>query len=1616
MRKEDLALVSCKLRLLQFGLLNEAHYLDKITSDTKDIPGVPSMADEAADESVDSASADKVIQMQMAYTEHALRRHRYATSEIRKGKHEGSAEMRREIVKEFFRDMVKGRNCATCKGISPSYRKDQFVKIFEKALSQKDAAKMAQGNFRRKDALTLTLRQKAKVSEKKKQSHSTDEAIADVEVQSSEEEQAPEEEEEPSDEGEGEELDENGDVVMNDGAQTPSKSKKEEPAQRYVGSMEVLSRLNLLFEKEQEMISLLYNSKPQSMQSKPITAESFFIQTVLVPPNKFRPEAMAAGGALAESDQNGLYKVILNTSSRIAQIFGELHKAANSPAEQVGRKRDISELHEASAALQDAVNSMIDKDRNPVRGQAAKRQADGIKQKLEKKEGLFRKNMMGKRVNYAARSVISPDPNIETSEIGVPPVFARKLTYPEPVTSHNFREMQQAVINGPDKWPGAAAIENENGQIINLKKKSAEDRVALANQLLAPSNHNENTQKGKKVHRHLGNGDVVLMNRQPTLHKPSIMGHRVRVLPNEKTLRMHYANCNTYNADFDGDEMNMHFPQNELARAEAMQIADTDHQYLSYTAGKPLRGLIQDHLSVSVALCNKDTFLDQGAYHQLVYGALRPEHGHITSDRIELVPPTVFKPVRRWTGKQVITTILKNIKPIGFGDLWMTGKTSLPASRWGSKTEEGKVLFQDGEFIHGILDKAHLGPSGGGFIHAIHETWGPETAAKLLSCMGRLLTRYLAMRAFSCGMDDLRLTPEGEENRRKELAAASSVGLKAAAKYVSLDENEDISPTDPLLLERLEAVMRNDSQQEGLDTMMNAANSMVSGAVTKACLPDGLEKPFPKNQMQSMTSSGAKGSGVNANLISCNLGQQVLEGRRVPLMVSGKSLPCFRPYETNVRAGGYIVNRFLTGIRPQEYYFHHMAGREGLIDTAVKTSRSGYLQRCLIKGMEGLKVAYDTSVRDADGSMIQFLYGEDGLDITKQKYLHDFGFVLRNRASEVAQLSIDERGWQQEIFSSKEYAQKYMKKAVKEAKANSALARDPISTELNPNRHAFATSEKFYEKVTEYIKNNEDGLLKEKGNKSASTELIARKYAEILLHTKYLSSLVEPGEAVGIVAGQSVGEPSTQMTLNTFHLAGHSAKNVTLGIPRLREILMTASDHISTPAMTLMVNEELSEEEITRFSKAISRLPLSHVTDKVVVKERVGKGIGHRLAKIYDVKLQFFKSDEYTSTYGIKIGDVLHVVESKFLSLLDKSIKKEIKARTARDAASAPEIGVKSGNVEMAAPEGERAPRDEDDDDDDDGDDDATNAKSRANRTEAVSYGPNDDDDDNIQQRMDQEGMDVDEDDVPEDEGFGGSPPPQGDSDDDEEADGVDKQKLNRSREARAKGRFDSISQFSCDEKRGRWCEFSLEFDANMPKILMLSLVQSAVKKTVIQQIEGISDCTYVADEKIKDPTTGEERQRPVIHTNGVNLIAMQKYPHMINPNKTQTNDIAAVLRVYGVEAARSGIIQELSAVFGGHGISVDNRHLNLIGDYMTRNGTFTPFNRMGLRGNVSPFTKMSFETTLAFLKDAILDGDWDDLTSPSSRIVMGKLSGVGTGAFDVLTRLHAKNGKNQMV
>ena len=831
--------------------------------------------------------------------------------------------------------------------------------------------------------------------------------------------------------------------------------------QIFVNSKEVHAAISLLFEKEQTIFKLVYNVPSTSYGSENLTADIFFIFDILVPPSKYRPEAKTTEGGVAEASSHTLYKQILTNIASINQIGRETEGTAQAPTPGPTR-RNFNDLQAAWVRLQDSVNSLIDSDRNPTRTRSGQENPEGIKQKLEKKEGLFRKNMMGKRVNFAARSVISPDPNIETNEIGVPPVFAKKLTYPEPVTSHNFYEMKEAVLNGVDKWPGAAAIENENGQVINLRTKNVEERQALANQLLAPSNTSVSGARNKKVHRHLANGDVVLMNRQPTLHKPSIMGHRARILPGEKTLRMHYANCNTYNADFDGDEMNMHFPQNEIARAEALQIADTDHQYLVATSGKPLRGLIQDHISMGVWLTNKDIFFNREEYQQLLYSCMRPEDDHTENLRIESIPPMILKPKQLWTGKQVITSVLANIKPSSHPGLTLQGKSQTQAERWGEDSEEGTVIFKDGEFLCGILDKAHLGPAGGGLVHSVYEAYGHTVAGRLLGVLGRLLTRLLHMRAFSCSIEDLVFTPSGDATRREKLRNVDSIGVQVAAKYVTLDEGT--KDDDEELLTRLEDVLHDEEKQRGLDAVYNSRTAKLSSDITAACLPSGLRKPFPQNQMQAMTVSGAKGSSVNANQISCNLGQQVLEGRRVPIMVSGKSLPCFKPFETNVKAGGYVTDRFLTGVRPQAYYFHAMAGREGLIDTAVKTSRSGYLQRCLIKGMEGLRVEYDTSVRDSDGGMVQFLYGEDGLEVTKQKHLTDFKFLAQNYMSLAAQLNV--RGEYARIMNDE--ASRWQKTAMRKVKKTGQTdAIDPVLALFNPSSNIGSTSEAFAQALKE---------------------------------------------------------------------------------------------------------------------------------------------------------------------------------------------------------------------------------------------------------------------------------------------------------------------------------------------------------------------------------------------------------------------------------------------------------------------------------------------------------------------------------------------------------------------
>ena len=264
----------------------------------------------------------------------------------------------------------------------------------------------------------------------------------------------------------------------------------------------------------------------------------------------------------------------------------------------------------------------------------------------------------------------------------------------------------------------------------------------------------------------------------------------------------------------------------------------------------------------------------------------------------------------------------------------LLSKARIPAKAWGpTAPEEQTVLVFDGNLLQGVLDKSQFGATAHGLVHAVYEIYGPAYAGKLLSILGRVFTAYLQYKGFSCRMDDLRLTNVGDEARRVLIGKSQFLGTEAAAEYVSLLENinnvsssgnKAISIDEARLSLKLEHVLRSNDRMAGLDATMKTKTNKITSEIIASCIPNKLLKPFPLNNMQMMTVSGAKGSNVNVSQISCLLGQQELEGRRVPTMVSGKTLPSFRAYDSSARSGGFITGRFYSGIRPQEYYFHCM--------------------------------------------------------------------------------------------------------------------------------------------------------------------------------------------------------------------------------------------------------------------------------------------------------------------------------------------------------------------------------------------------------------------------------------------------------------------------------------------------------------------------------------------------------------------------------------------------------------------------------------------------------------------------------------------------------------------
>ncbi|KAM3613299.1 uncharacterized protein V6R79_023616 [Siganus canaliculatus] len=1384
----------------------------------------------------------------------------------------------------------------------------------------------------------------------------------------------------------------------------------------------------------------------------------FFLELLVVPPCRYRP-INRMGDRMFTNGQTVNMQAVLKgcgiLRKLLALMAGEKTALENETPDQTDQsflsgvpgQTLTDKLYNIWIRLQTHVNIVFDSDMDKLMSE----KYPGIRQILEKKDGLFRKHMMGKRVDFAARSVICPDMYIGTNEIGIPMVFATKLTYPQPVTPWNVKELRQAVLNGPNVHPGASMVINEDGRRTMLSATNFAMREAVAKQLLTPS-PGPHKMPMKIVNRHIKNGDVMLLNRQPTLHRPSIQAHCARILPGEKVLRLHYANCKAYNADFDGDEMNAHFPQSELARAEAYMLVSTDQQYLVPKDGKPLAGLIQDHMVSGTRMTIRGCFFTRNQYIELVYRGLTDKQG-----RIKLLPPAILKPQHLWTGKQVVSTLLLNVIPRSAVPLNLTGKSKIPSKAWiqvpprsapGYQPDsmcDSQVVIRQGELLVGVLDKAHYGSSAYGLVHCCYELYGGETSGKLLSCLARLFTAYLQLyRGFTLGVEDILVKPGANKRRKKIIEESLKCGTKALQAAFNLPPNVDQAEAQS----RWQDAHLNPDQRDFsmADHKFKEVANQVNNDINKVCMPIGLHTSFPDNNLQLMVQSGAKGSTVNTMQISCLLGQIELEGRRPPLMPSGKSLPCFQPYDPLPGAGGFVSGRFLTGIKPQEFFFHCMAGREGLVDTAVKTSRSGYLQRCIIKHLEGLVVQYDLTVRDSDGSVVQFLYGEDGLDIPKTQFLQprQFPFIEDNYEVIKKSQGLDEILARLDSQSARQHF-----KAIQRWKGKRELACPRLGafllfsqkkmaklqeTELITNPSVNGRNSAVHQVVEQWQSLEESSRLKYRkksarcpepslgllrpdvcfGSVSENFHSITEQYLEKrgsleedhldtdslrqLLHYKWQRSLCDPGEAVGLLAAQSIGEPSTQMTLNTFHFAGRGEMNVTLGIPRLREILMVASSKIKTPMMSVPVlNNKKALKKAKVLRKKLTRVCLAEVLQKVDVVETLR--IEPQKMRSFKVTFHFLRPERYSDDKLLSPQQILHYMETRFFRLLHEAIKRH-SAKLASIAVETRKATLKDkdhdGDSTAGAAEADDGDGAEEqeivDDEGNEGDADASDAKRRDKQEEEVDYESDEEDGGNDAEDKEDQGEEeetIEENtEEPEQESAGATV--QGRKKTKEKA------TLNQTRVNSVLQSNSAIESYQYDVEQELWCEVVLVLPVSKVHFDLTSVLSALAQNAVIVETRGLTRCL------LSENTTKTGEKETILNTEGINMHEMFKHADILDINRLYSNEVHTMASTYGIEVALKVIEKEIKDVFAVYGIEVDPRHLSLVADYMCFEGTYKPLNRHGIGSNSSPLQQMTFETSFKFLKQATMLGSHDQLVSPSACLVVGKVVKGGTGLFEL--------------
>ncbi|MEM3626979.1 MAG: DNA-directed RNA polymerase subunit A' [Candidatus Bathyarchaeia archaeon] len=896
------------------------------------------------------------------------------------------------------------------------------------------------------------------------------------------------------------------------------------------------------------------------LNPKAARPEWMILQVLPVPPVYVRPSITLETGIRSEDDLTHKLVDIIRINQRLKENMD-----AGAPTLII---QDLSEL------LQYHVTTYFNNEASgipPARHRSG-RALKTLSQRLKGKEGRFRSNLSGKRVDFSARTVISPDPNLDINEVGVPLEVAMRLSVPEKVTQWNLEEMRKLVINGPEKYPGALYIIRPDGKRIRLE--FVVDREKLA-QALEP---------GFIVERHLKNGDIAIFNRQPSLHRMSIMAHYVRVLP-YKTFRLHLCVCPPYNADFDGDEMNLHIPQSEEARTEALLLMQVQDQMLSPRFGGPIIGAIRDFITSAYLFTRKSNYLTKEEVNRLLVAA-----GY----EGPLPEPKIKEPQLLWTGKQIFSLFLPK-------SLNYVLKANI--CQGCSKCEEelckhdAYVVVKNGELISGVIDRRSIGAEQSeSLLHRIIKDYGTQAGREFLNKITRLLKTFITMRGFTYSYEELVLSPNAQNK------------IKKVIEKVQKKVEELIESYRNGTLPRLPG-----------QTLEDSFEIYVMNELAKARDESGkiADEDFTlENAGIIMTRAGARGSSLNIGQMSACIGQQSVRGKRILRGYSMRALPHFKPGDPSPKARGFVYSSYQKGLDAIEFFFHAMGGREGLVDTAVRTQQSGYMQRRLINALEHIRLEYDGTVRNSAGDIIQFKYGEDGVDPAKS----DHGKAV-NVSRLVEQIKIATEIGEP---APAEYIKKHLKK---------------VENELTPL-------------LAEELKQN---LAKAKLSKEGVDRAIK------LTVEHYKRALMEPGEAVGIVAAQSIGEPGTQMTLRTFHYAGVREQNVTLGLPRLIEIV-DARRAPSTPIMTIYLTEDVrNRESAIKIARNIVYTTLEDLAEKIYedpVNEEVVVVLNNTMMEDRGVTLQELKDKLKIQNCTIKMkGDTMRIKPKKaeaLKKLIDK--------------------------------------------------------------------------------------------------------------------------------------------------------------------------------------------------------------------------------------------------------------------------------------------------------------------------------------------------------------------------